>query len=174
MDYRRVINIVVLVFLLQHGLAIASDGSQRLKRWVFGSEANVATNHSSHAGLDKASRACMQCHDGSIAGHVANNASRSTNRFGSLLATSHPVGMDYDRSVQNKPHEYKRAASLDPNITLVDGKVSCISCHEIKQDSAQGRSTNLVSYSAKTACNSTPQLTIENKYSKLCLSCHAM
>lgn len=76
--------------------------------------------------LDRYSLACALCHeeevsfpgDHQISSLDPVNASRSAN---------HPVGMDYARASRGKG--YRSPATLDPDILLVDGKVSCLSCH---------------------------------------------
>jgi predicted CXXCH cytochrome family protein len=79
---------------------------------------------------------CEACHDGTV---------------GPLIVTkvmgAHPVGVIYGRqkSLRNNPR--------DARIVLVNGKVTCVSCHD--------------PYSRKDK-----KLVMGNENSKLCLSCH--
>jgi hypothetical protein len=58
---------------------------------------------------------CIACHDGAGA---------------HSLGPSHPVDVDYARASARAPGRYEAPARLLPqDITLVDGKVACVSCH---------------------------------------------
>jgi hypothetical protein len=58
---------------------------------------------------------CLACHDGTAA---------------AALGPSHPVEVDYARAAMRDPRRYVPASALPREITLVNGNVSCASCHD--------------------------------------------
>lgn len=104
--------------------------------------------------LDYISRACLSCHDGSFVRfplvRVADWDGKS--RLGGFVRGIHPIGIDYEKSRRLRGG-LKLVTLLDRRIRLVQGKVSCISCH----DPYSPRAFHLV---------------MENTGSRLCLSCH--
>lgn len=124
-------------FMLEN---LASSHSDKIDRAHFGYY-TTATHF-----LDQASLYCISCHDGDIATHVPLSLST-----GSPME-SHPVGVDYlEAVIRNR--QLKHPRFLDPAIKLVNGKLSCISCHNI--------------FSLKNH-----KLAIDNRNSRLCLECH--
>jgi predicted CXXCH cytochrome family protein len=96
--------------------------------------------------IDEISQSCLSCHDG-ITTKMASNTISGT----FSLKNSHPIGTDYNSvSFSGGFVNYQ---NVNRNITFVDGRVSCISCHDI---------TNTELY----------HLTVNNSRSQLCLSCH--
>jgi hypothetical protein len=83
------------------------------------------------------SASCLACHDGAA---------------GRELGPSHPVEVDYGSAAAREPDRYVPAALLRADVPLVDGKVSCTSCHD-------GASPH-----AKRAVDP----------GRLCLACHQM
>ncbi|MHB8876925.1 MAG: cytochrome c3 family protein [Myxococcaceae bacterium] len=86
---------------------------------------------------------CTRCHDGSIPGSLAG------------MASSHPVDLDYAAAQAQRPGALMPASGLPPEVTLVEGKLTCTTCHD-------GRSTLRYHLSAP----------VSPKPSRLCLSCH--
>jgi hypothetical protein len=58
---------------------------------------------------------CLSCHDGTAAPG---------------LGDGHPVDVDYARASLHDPGRFAPAAALPPEVTLVNGAVSCVSCHD--------------------------------------------
>ncbi len=112
--------------------------------------ATKARDDGSSFPLDTTSRLCLTCHDGSGLGPVAHFA-----LAGGLQAAggAHPIGMDYEQ-VTAYNRKYQAAASLAPEIVLMDGKMGCLSCHNLYIPSKQGL------------------LAVDNSGSRLCFSCH--
>ncbi|MBL4701171.1 MAG: hypothetical protein JKX85_07925, partial [Phycisphaeraceae bacterium] len=103
---------------------------------------------------------CLSCHDGSIASDVSGGGMGIGRGFGASgnRGGEHPIGMTYPTTGNKVVSTGSQIAfalpmSLDQRIQLVDGKVSCISCH-----SPYSKENNL--------------LVMSNDRSKLCLSCH--
>jgi predicted CXXCH cytochrome family protein len=106
-------------------------------------------------GLDAPSRRCLECHDGV-------NASESTNPTGASPKRAwdeqrnHPVGIRYpDVGRDGGGRQLRSTRSLPQHVRLPDGKVSCISCHNL--------------YAGRPGLLSVP---IEE--SQLCFTCHNM
>jgi predicted CXXCH cytochrome family protein len=64
----------------------------------------------------------MVCHDGGSAPAVEFSM-----RTGGM---SHPVTTDYAAVAQRDPGHYAPAASLPPEVPLVDGRIECTTCHD--------------------------------------------
>jgi hypothetical protein len=102
-----------------------------------------AANPAATCELARADRArtpssrCLACHDGTS---------------GQCLGLSHPVEVDYARAAMRDPGRYVPASALPADVPLVNGRVSCVSCHD-------GASTH-------------PAHTVEP--ARLCLACHRM
>ncbi|GAB4170157.1 MAG: hypothetical protein Tsb0017_26160 [Geothermobacteraceae bacterium] len=82
--------------------------------------------------LDPISFECLQCHDGSIgpdagydfdAGSPLSLSMRHRQR-------SHPIGIDY-REKALRDRELRPPEQLPRQISLIDGKIGCTSCHNI-------------------------------------------
>jgi len=97
-------------------------------------------------GIDERSLACLSCHDDLSA------SSSGGGSFGERRLTSHPIGVVYPSS-GGPASDFRSIGSLDPAITLFDGKLGCESCHNLF--------SNIDHY-----------LVMSNKGSRLCLSCH--
>ncbi len=106
--------------------------------------------------LDDATRGCIKCHKMDVGKH-----------FGPAH-TVHIVGIDYVEAARRSP-SLVSAGSLDPRLKLVDGRVSCITCHtEYVQES------HTESYMERDNPEATryPMLRVDNSGSGLCLKCH--
>ncbi len=103
--------------------------------------------------LDAYSLQCLGCHDekGSNIPQVGLDGSGVMRHIGTSL--SHPIGRLYANSISFGG--YRPAANLPAVIVLPDGKIGCVSCHE--------------GYSKKHG-----GLTVDNRGSALCLTCHDM
>jgi hypothetical protein len=97
-----------------------------LGRWIalaasFGMAAIVRADPGMPCELGRADRArtpssrCLACHDGAAAPG---------------LGETHPVDVDYARASLRDPARFAPAAALPAEVTLVNGTVSCVSCHD--------------------------------------------
>ncbi len=86
---------------------------------------------STPAAIDSVSRACLACHDGGTAQDVAIVAPGPSSAVVGHTRVSHPVGMYYDDSLRRDPTGYRPVALLNAGTRLVNGRVSCASCHEL-------------------------------------------
>ncbi len=96
--------------------------------------------------LDKFSAECLSCHDGTISKAPQVEVRQGVWRHG--IGMSHPVGVGYPRS-----GDFAYPESLPKEVRLFDGKVGCLSCHEIYAEEKD-------------------MLVMNNKGSRLCLTCH--
>lgn len=97
--------------------------------------------------LDKFSTECLSCHDGTISKFPQVEVKQGVWQHG--IGMSHPVGVEYPRSV-----DFTAPELLPKEIRIFDGKIGCLSCHEIYND------------------QSNMMLTMDNRKSSLCLACH--
>lgn len=106
------------------------------------------------AKLDRMSFECLTCHDGTTAqvAEVRFKSSNDTNNYADITR-NHPIGIDYEEAASRHPGQYRSIDSLDPRVTLVDGKLGCITCHEPLNPKKSHMSMN-------------------NDGSALCLECH--
>ncbi len=102
--------------------------------------------------FDRASNECLGCHVSEGPGSFHKGEGQ----------TVHIVGKDYALSRASDP-TLAPVSALDPLLKLVDGKVSCITCHtaySAKAHPKEGESTG------------DKMLAISNEGSALCLACH--
>ncbi|MFH0980424.1 MAG: cytochrome c3 family protein [Planctomycetota bacterium] len=129
--------------------------------WLAVGEAHVddeATGSRRSGGpLDPESRRCMGCHDG-VNAVEAQNTTGGGRGVGDLgdRSRNHPVGVRYPEHTTRNRTVPLRPMSLLPNeIRLPDGKVSCVSCHDLYATDRD-------------------RLTVPIERSALCFSCHEM
>ncbi len=130
--------------------------------WMVQGQAHVIPSKNARSSrmsglLDSESRKCLDCHDGVTASEATNHAGGSS--FTASFADkqrNHPIGMLYPRTNVGKSAVRVRPASLLPTaVRLPDGKVSCVSCHDL-----YAGTTNLLS--------------VPMEGSGLCMTCHDM
>jgi len=140
--------------------AKGSGGSPTSMHWTVVGRAHIPAevNRSTAGGLvDADSRRCMACHDGVSAAEL-NNPTPGSAQPPSIGDSrhSHPVGVVYPRAPRPGDAVRLRAALLLPaQVRLADGKVSCVSCHNL--------------YAKDPA-----RLAVPIEGSQLCFTCHDM
>jgi len=109
------------------------------------------------AGPDRMTENCLYCHDGSITSKVS----------------THPVGIYYEDYVRRHPQDYRSVDYRGPGgIPLVNGKVSCISCHRLKQDPAPSTTSHSMFVAEQDICPASKQLNSGVGERGLCVACH--
>lgn len=104
-----------------------------------------------HAGTaDGESVSCMACHDGSSASDAGSHAVK--HRADEMLP-DHPIGIPMRETSRSRESDFRLSRNPDKRIRLFSGNLGCGSCHSI--------------YSREPG-----QLVVNNRGSKLCLSCH--
>jgi predicted CXXCH cytochrome family protein len=118
------------------------------------------------------SRACLSCHDGTVAldsfggvvGSVMIGTINANADFGTDLTNDHPISFTYDTALATTDGELfdpaTTASGLGGTIAndmLFAGTLECASCHDVHNT---------------TAVAGTPLLRITNAASALCLTCH--
>jgi predicted CXXCH cytochrome family protein len=105
--------------------------------------------------IDDVSAECLSCHDGSV-GKLSvigvGNWSHSEG-FMSYDSGTHPIGVSYRDAFRKSPDGFRPPSMLDERIKLVNGQVSCISCHNLYAETPM-------------------KLVMSNEKSRLCLACH--
>jgi predicted CXXCH cytochrome family protein len=109
--------------------------------------AETVSHHTTTVEANGRAAVCISCHDGKTAKHVSFCAAKCD------YAGSHAVMKDYPPA--GRADKFAPATVLQAKgINLEDGKVTCISCHDLRKT---GRY----------------HLVMSNKQSRLCLACHA-
>ncbi|MCB9849874.1 MAG: hypothetical protein H6817_04140 [Phycisphaerales bacterium] len=137
----------------------ADNGSRSATsmHWMAVGKAHILDNDGSGrslGSLDAESRRCMACHDGVSAGEFANTTpwNRGEGAMGDHRR-NHPVGVAYPHGMRSG--SFRNAAQLPKQVRLPDGKVSCVSCHDL--------------YSQEP-----DRLSVPIEESRLCMSCHEL
>ncbi len=129
------------------------------------------------AQLDPESRACMGCHNGSGGRAIALRPVTAPVEMaweGHLTTVNHSIGMDYAQSYLENRALYTPPAALNPAITLVNGRVGCLSCHLKKREEAGGGEVRVLPASLARAGECTADEALARKVfgSSLCVECH--
>ncbi len=103
--------------------------------------------------LDRSSRDCLACHDGTISSNTDIGGASWEHAGG--IGLSHPVGIPYSNSSRRGKQKYHPENSLPAELKLVNGRIECITCHD--------------HYSKHKGL-----LVMDNRGSRMCLACHAM
>ena len=153
---------------------MASVCSASVLSWfagVISSDGGQAADGATAWRLDDGTVSCMSCHDGSVASHVTAKSAGSPIQIAGFQTTNHPVGMRYSKHAARDPGGYRSPAVLDDRIVLVDGVVSCVSCHALREPGEPDLSGGS-DWSDKYGCTASGKLTLGRKTSDLCLTCH--
>lgn len=127
---------------------------------VYGSRRNYSADFLFATGesqtVDSFSFDCMSCHDGMNAKYhdvrIRNGEREGSMSLQTVLA-SHPIGMHYGSAAyENRSLRDQRL--LNSSMTMVDGRVGCLSCHNLLNPEKN-------------------HLAVDNSSSGLCLECHA-
>ncbi len=138
-----------------------TDGSPSAIHWTALEVAHVREEQDQRirgGSTDSESRRCLSCHDGVIAGDSSGrHGAGRTRAIGANNGADHPVGVVYGRlrPGEGPPARLRHQGTLPKQIRLPEGKVSCVSCHDL--------------YSRTPA-----HLTVTNEGSALCIACHAL
>lgn len=166
------IKFLVLAIYLSSFVSTASSAGT-FRDWLLGSEAQASTGGIEDIQLDSVARGCMECHNGNSARHITLKSANTPLQISGMVNVNHPVGMDYNEHANRKPRGYQSRASLDPNILLVDGRVSCVSCHQFKVDDPQQKTAIAqLETPMNSSCSASNLLTAGPRESDLCMSCH--
>ncbi len=165
-------KIISIVTLLIATPAFAGGFAEKFKRFVLGSEAEAYSLNPYDSGMDEEAEACINCHNGVTATHITIKNAEAPIQIRGFRTVNHPVGMSYDYYVSKKPMGYRPRSILDANIRFVDGKVTCISCHELKSDELQGLAYASSNLRSNEDCTASNQLTTGPRKTDLCMACH--
>lgn len=170
---------LLCVFLLQSYSAAGETFGERFQNWVFGTDL-AQTRFVSSEGVE-VERRCLGCHDGLIATRITTKDADSPMRFSSRgRQVVHPTGMNYDEYAGARATGFRSRQTLDSGIVLIDGSVTCVSCHRLAAGvtTAELAGTDAFNddYAARDAalraCLASGELTVGPRISDLCLACH--
>jgi len=110
-----------------------------------------------------ASRACLSCHDGTLAADSHGSVVGTTfvtggALLGTDLSNDHPISFTYDAALATADGDLVSPASASqvvPGIPLFSEKVECASCHNVHDNTT-----------------AQPFLRVSNAGSALCIKCH--
>jgi hypothetical protein len=162
----RLLSLALLLGSFVSSVHAATFG-ESFRNFVLGPEAQAKPRTGSVAADELASQ-CLGCHEG------RKSMNRGAGRGPGVgpAASSHPIGMHYDQLARRKPQEYRPATSLHPNIKLIDGKMSCVSCHALKSDRHDAAAATPVAFNQDAGCLATKALSMGPRDKELCLGCH--
>ena len=153
--------------------AVAASLAEHFQAFVLGAQAQARPLEARDLRLDAIAQGCLQCHDGARASHVSVRAAGTPMPVRGSRTLNHPVGMVYDQSVSKDPQGYQSRAALPPNIRLVDGQVSCISCHQTRTDLTVAAAGDMqLELTNASTCTATGELTMGRRDRDLCMACH--
>ena len=181
MKYVRWSAVVMLLNLATAQAVFAGSIGDRFRSWLLGSEAQASTLEDYQPELDRVAQGCVQCHDGARARHITVKEADAPLQFSSSgVQVNHPVGMRYDDFAGTRAGNYTPRFLLDSNIILLDGKVTCVSCHRLKETEEPDNffethwDENRSAPVDTESCSSSRELTVGPRESDLCLACHSM
>jgi hypothetical protein len=98
---------------------------------MYGVIAKASFGNENGGNLDSFSAGCLSCHDGKSASDVMPKFKNNPGKKGMMMMISgkHPIGMDYHKYTEVN-NNLKRLDEMSQNLTLVEGRVSCITCHD--------------------------------------------
>ena len=170
----------LLLSLIGMGAASASSLADRVRAWALGDRVVTAASLDARVAtrFDRSAQQCMGCHDGSRASHVTLKGAEAPMQFVGYMNVNHPVGMAYATYASRSPGAYVPSAALAPSVELVEGTVSCVSCHETRASTPSHQSPGLMKVGLtniadqQNVCLSTGRLTAGPRITDLCLACH--
>lgn len=121
------------------------------------------------AEADSVGRACLLCH--AAVNRMPPALVIEAQAAGAPTA-SHPVGTRYDDVVRRDPSSYRRSEELGTEIRLVDGRTSCVSCHQLEKHDVRELATMDSSAVLAGQCLADKRLASGRGGTGLCLGCH--
>ena len=81
--------------------------------------------------IDEMSQGCLGCHDelGAVKKYGSKSPSGFSNIGMSKIAEAHPVGLVYEKRTLFRDN-LKSSAEFPLDVVLVNGRISCITCHD--------------------------------------------
>lgn len=156
-------------------IVVAGNFADSLRNFIVGSESQALPAPENP--VDRIASDCLGCHDGSM---PASEIVRNARGAGTIASThdfrgddDHPVGILYVESIRKDPGGYRPPAALNPKIRLVDGRMTCITCHQVKNEILAFNETSSSAQAMKPQCTATREITMGSlRDDKLCLACH--
>jgi len=171
---RVMIGVCSTVVLLGTSYAAhAGSFSDAFKNFVLGAEANAGTLPAVQLPSTSQASNCMQCHSGNAGPRITMKHAGTPMQFRGHLSIDHPVGMDYNRYAYKNPDTYVVPARMDKRILFENGKVTCVSCHQIKNEPV-AQADVIHTRTASQRCNVGTGYTTGSSQTRLCMGCHNM
>ncbi len=152
--------------------AVAGSLSEMFRNFVFGADVQAFAVSAAAVPPDSTASDCLGCHNGATATSISLKDADAPFQISGSRTVNHPVGMSYDHYAMRDPRGYRPRLLLDKNIRLVDGKVSCVSCHRLKSDLSTGMQTAAMALDPAAECTASRELTVGHSSTELCIACH--
>lgn len=146
------------------GAPLWNHSNTTVAAWTMYDNTNGTQNSTVPSAPSTVSKACLSCHDGSIAVDSFGGAPGSVNissypgkQVGASgnLANDHPISITYNTALATADGGLYNPTNAAVAALLLSDKVECASCHDVHN----------------TAANPS-LLTVDNTDSALCLTCH--
>ena len=117
---------------------------------------NFTVSGNENVTIDSFSYDCILCHDGMNAKYhdIRFREGRRDSISLKTVLASHPIGMSYGAMAYENA-KLRHMSTIDQSLTLVDGRVGCLSCHNLLNPEKS-------------------HLAMNNDNSQLCLQCHSI
>lgn len=171
--FKYVASTLIPIIVLISGSAAAGGFAQKLKVLLMDQQTHRAPANVLPTQLDSMATRCLTCHDDSSKRPISVTRIGGSRQGAGLARDSHPVGMLYDDSAMRDPSSYKPSGALPPDMQLVGGQVTCISCHTTK-NSAEPDAEAGAEPRRDSECLATGELVGARSQSGLCLACHTL
>lgn len=147
------------------------DVTERPRASSIGESPTTASFATREPEPDAVSARCLGCHGADAGGAIA--ATAAGGQWSGVLhgRENHPIGTAYGELVRRRPASYKPPRSLPGDVRLVDGRVSCASCHTLDATSAGHDAARA---GARDACLATGELAARDAAGGLCTACHSL
>ncbi len=147
--------------------------SERFRNYILGTKAVALDKAPAEVfEIDRITRDCMACHDGVSASHVPVKSPGTPTQFVGIQTVNHTIGTDYAKRAA-VDLRYAPLSSLPDGMRLVNGRVTCVTCHQLKSDAPQSIDFEAWDTDKQNACTASSKLTAGPKVADLCLTCHS-
>ncbi|MEK6776811.1 MAG: hypothetical protein AABY87_08030 [bacterium] len=163
---------VIALIIICADTAAAGSFAERFRRFVLGTEAEAYSVSMAQDQLDQVAEGCMGCHNGITATHITIKNAEAPLQIRGIQTVNHPVGMSYDNYALKNPSGFRPRSTLPSSIRMVDGKVTCLSCHRVGEERTEVLTDSRYDERRNGGCTASNILTVGPRETDLCMACH--